>query len=337
MKLCTTLCLVRRKVDAGPGSNLLWPEVELPELLPENWVSISILLRFQFISAREVLIERMTRVVEDDYQDDADGVCLDVCAHRGREKVQPTNEPPIQCNAEYIEIQYNTKHLQSKAKHNTTMQWMSLHCSRPFPLPSFDEPWLQLNFDFHTRSPLVKGGKEEKLECEIAWDLRFADWARRYEPSASECKSQCKGGTRVQVDKIRCLIHLGTLLADFTTILAGDNRFPKVTRGFQQTFTPSSFPQVIQSNTIQYNTIQYNTIQYNTIQRFLLLSSQTIQYNTPSFPQVIRPRLSGPLHIRGRISHQANPYPQVTCYSTLRFANDLVSGIVVLSPSYLSQ
>ena len=42
------------------------------------------------------LIERMTRVVKDDYQDDADGVCLDVCAHRGREKVQPTNEPPIQ-------------------------------------------------------------------------------------------------------------------------------------------------------------------------------------------------------------------------------------------------
>ena len=36
MKLCATLCLVRRKVDAGPGSNLLWPEVELPELLPEN-------------------------------------------------------------------------------------------------------------------------------------------------------------------------------------------------------------------------------------------------------------------------------------------------------------
>ena len=67
------------------------------------------------------LIERMTRVVKDDYQDDADGVCLDVCAHRGREKVQPTNEPPIQCNAEYIKIQYNTKHLQSKAKHNTTM------------------------------------------------------------------------------------------------------------------------------------------------------------------------------------------------------------------------
>ena len=53
MKLCATLCLVRRKVDAGPGSNLLWPEVELPELLPENLVSISILLRFQFISTTE--------------------------------------------------------------------------------------------------------------------------------------------------------------------------------------------------------------------------------------------------------------------------------------------
>ena len=43
-----------------------------------------------------VLIERMTRVVKDDYQDDADGFCLDVRAHRGREKVQPTNEAPIQ-------------------------------------------------------------------------------------------------------------------------------------------------------------------------------------------------------------------------------------------------
>ena len=76
----------------------------------------------------------------------------------------------------------------------------------------------------------------------------------------------------MQVDKIRCFIHLGTLLADFTTILAGDNRFPKVTRGFQQTFTPSSFPQVIQSNTIRYN---YNTItiQYLAILYFLLSSS----------------------------------------------------------------
>ena len=74
-----------------------------------------------FAKVKIVLIERMTRVVKDDYQDDADGVCLDVCAHRGREKAQPTNEPPIQCNAEYIKIQYNTKHLQSKANHNTTM------------------------------------------------------------------------------------------------------------------------------------------------------------------------------------------------------------------------
>ena len=112
----------------------------------------------------------------------------------------------------------------------------------------------------------------------------------------------------MQVDKIRCFIHLGTLLADFTTILAGDNRFPKVTRGFQQTFTPSSFPQVIQSNTIRYN---------------------TIRYNTSSFPQVIRPRLPGPLHIRGRISHQANPCPPVACYSTLHFAYDLVWSVVL--------
>ena len=50
VKELATLCLVRRKVDAGRGSNLLWPEVELPELLPENWVSISILLCFQFIA-----------------------------------------------------------------------------------------------------------------------------------------------------------------------------------------------------------------------------------------------------------------------------------------------
>ena len=49
-----------------------------------------------FTKVEMVLIERMTRVVKDDYQDDADGVCLDVCAHRGREKVQPTNEAPIQ-------------------------------------------------------------------------------------------------------------------------------------------------------------------------------------------------------------------------------------------------
>ena len=47
----------------------------------------------------------MTRVVKDDYQDDADGVCLDVCAHRGREKVQPTNEPPN--NTEYTKTQCN--------------------------------------------------------------------------------------------------------------------------------------------------------------------------------------------------------------------------------------
>ena len=63
-----------------------------------NSFPLSIILNHRecFAKAEIVLIERMTRVAEDDYQDDADGVCLDVCAHRGREKVQPTNEPPIQ-------------------------------------------------------------------------------------------------------------------------------------------------------------------------------------------------------------------------------------------------
>ena len=35
-KSLVTLCLVRRKVEPCLGSNLLWPEVELQELLPAN-------------------------------------------------------------------------------------------------------------------------------------------------------------------------------------------------------------------------------------------------------------------------------------------------------------
>ena len=58
----------------------------------------------------------------------------------------------------------------------------------------------------------------------------------------------------------------------------------------------------------------YNTTRYNTSS-----IPQVIQCNT--FLRVIRPRLPGPLHIRGRISHQANPCPPLACYSTLRFAN----------------
>ena len=96
----------------------------------------------------------------------------------------------------------------------------------------------------------------------------------------------------MQVDKIRCFIHPGTLLADFTTILAGDNRFPKVTRGFQQTFTPSSFPQVV--HIIQYNTITI-PLRYNTIQCFLLSSSyqdRSAPYPWENFPssQPVSPR-----------------------------------------------
>ena len=72
----------------------------------------------------------------------------------------------------------------------------------------------------------------------------------------------------------------------------------------------------------------YNTTRYNTSS-----IPQVIQCNT--FLRVIRPRLPGPLHIRGRISHQANPCPPLACYSTLRFANDLVSGVVVFVPQLL--
>ena len=168
------------------------------------------------------------------------------------------------------------------------------------------------------------------MECEIAWDLRFtqtADWARRYEPSASECKSQCKGGTRVHVDKIRCFIHLGTLLADFTTILAGDNRFPKVTRGFQQTFTPSSFPQVT-PYTKRYNTNAIR-LQYNTIQYFLHSSSYTMQYLSSCYQAA--PPGSAPYPWENFPSSQSMS-PRIPCYSKLHFANDLVSGFVVFVP-----
>ena len=143
----------------------------------------------------------------------------------------------LQYNAMQNTLKYNTTQNICKAKQNTTLYngWVStaavLFLFHPSTSPDFN---FLLIFTRGRRWSKV--AKRKKLECEIAWDLRFtqtADWARRYEPIASECKSQCKGGTRVHVDKIRCFIHLGTLLADFTTILAGDNRFPKVTRGFQ--------------------------------------------------------------------------------------------------------
>ena len=68
----------------------------------------------------------------------------------------------MQYGIHYNTLQYNAIQLQSKAIHNTTME-MSLHRSLSSPLPSFDEAWLQLPFNFHTRSPPVKGGKEEKI------------------------------------------------------------------------------------------------------------------------------------------------------------------------------
>ena len=158
-------------------------------------------------------------------------------------------------------MQYNTFAKQSKTQdYNGNESPLQPSFSSSILRRGLTSTSLQVILIFTRGRRWSKVAKRKHVKWRIACDFRFtltAGWARRCEPSASEWKSQCEGGMRVQVDKIRCFIHLGTLLADFTTILAGDNRFPKVTRGFQQTFTPSSFPQVIQSNTIQYNMIQY--------------------------------------------------------------------------------
>ena len=141
-------------------------------------------------------------------------------------------------------------------------------------------------------------------------------FARRCEPSASECKSQCEWES--QWTKLGVLF---TLEQFWLT----SQPFWQVTIGFPRWQEASSRPSLLPPFLKLYKVIQYDTItiplQYNTIQYFLLSSSY----------QAAPPR-TAPLHIRGRISHQANPCPPVTCNSTLRFANDLVSDIAVFPP-----
>ena len=138
-------------------------------------------------------------------------------------------------------------------------------------------------------------------------------FARRCEPSASEYKSQCE--CESQWTKLGVLF---TLKPFWLT----SQPFWQVTIGFPRWQKASSRPSLLPPFLKLYKVIRYNTIQ-------LQYHYNTIRYNTSSFPQVIRPRLPGPLHIRGRISHQANPCPPVACYSTLHFAYDLVWSVVL--------
>ena len=337
VKELASLCLVRRKVDAGRGSNLLWPEVELPELLPENWVSISILLRFQFISAREGASQKSrwfwlkgwlgllkmiinTMLMESVW----------TFAHTEVER-RCSLQMSLQYNAMQNPLKYNTTQNICKAKQNTTLQWMSLHCSRPFPLPSFDEAWLQLPFNFHTRSPLVKGGKEEKIgmwNC-MGFEIYTNCWLGK---KVNHNAREGRGCTWTK------LVVLFTLEHFWLT----SQPFWQVTIGFPRWQEASSRPSLLPPFFKLYKVIRYNTIRYNTSSFPQVIQCNTIQYLSSCYQAA--PPGSAPYPWENFPSSQSlSPtcllqyvafcqWPGqwycgiVTCCSKLRFAN--VSAIV---------